>query len=56
MEYSSLRWDVQERDGVIIINDAYNANPLSMEASITAAREMRGKRLIPGPGGNAGVG
>lgn len=46
VEYSSLRWDVQERDGVIIINDAYNANPLSMEASITAAREMRGKRLI----------
>lgn len=46
VDYSSLRWDVQVLDGITLINDAYNANPLSMEASIAAAREMKGDRLI----------
>lgn len=46
VDYSSLRWDVQVQNGITIINDAYNANPLSMEASISAAKDMKGKRLV----------
>lgn len=34
-----MRWEESEIDGVIVVNDAYNANPLSMRASITAFQE-----------------
>jgi UDP-N-acetylmuramoyl-tripeptide--D-alanyl-D-alanine ligase len=31
-----MRWEVQKAGGVTLINDAYNANPMSMRASIGA--------------------
>jgi UDP-N-acetylmuramoyl-tripeptide--D-alanyl-D-alanine ligase len=31
-----MRWDVEDADGIQIINDAYNANPLSMRAALRA--------------------
>ena len=31
-----LRWQVEERNGVRVVNDAYNANPLSMRAALHA--------------------
>ncbi|MFP4015652.1 MAG: UDP-N-acetylmuramoyl-tripeptide--D-alanyl-D-alanine ligase [Halanaerobiales bacterium] len=47
VEYSALRWDLKENsDGVEIINDAYNANPLSMKAVIEAISSMEGERHI----------
>lgn len=47
VEFSSLRWDVSElSQGAILINDTYNANPLSMRAAIRAAREMGLGRLL----------
>ncbi len=39
-----LRWQAETRDGVEFINDAYNANPVSMRASIRAFGEHR----VPG--------
>jgi UDP-N-acetylmuramoyl-tripeptide--D-alanyl-D-alanine ligase len=43
---SRWRMEVSERpDGVMIVNDAYNANPESMHAALTALRTMsRGRR------------
>lgn len=46
IEYSSLRWDVKHIDGIKIINDAYNANPMSMKAALDTVMEMEKKRLI----------
>lgn len=47
IELSSLRWDVKKiNNNILLINDTYNANPLSMEAAITAAKEMAKKRVI----------
>ncbi len=34
-----MRWERKEVAGVTIVNDAYNANPLSMRAAITAFQE-----------------
>ncbi len=34
-----MRWDVEDAGGVCIVNDAYNANPLSMRAALTAFSE-----------------
>jgi len=34
-----MRWDVEESNGVQLINDAYNANPLSMRAALRAFDE-----------------
>ncbi len=31
-----MRWEVREVGGVMLVNDAYNANPMSMRASIRA--------------------
>ncbi len=36
----SMRWDISEHAGVTFVNDAYNANPISMKAAITAFFEM----------------
>jgi UDP-N-acetylmuramoyl-tripeptide--D-alanyl-D-alanine ligase len=35
-----LRWQVELRNGVRIVNDAYNANPLSMQAALHAFAQM----------------
>lgn len=35
-----MRWERKDVDGVTVINDAYNANPISMKAAITTFREM----------------
>jgi UDP-N-acetylmuramoyl-tripeptide--D-alanyl-D-alanine ligase len=34
-----MRWDIEDAGGVQIINDAYNANPLSMRAALSAFEE-----------------
>ena len=42
-----MRNRVEERpDGVRVLNDAYNANPMSMAASLRALSEIRGGRRI----------
>ncbi|MTI61676.1 MAG: UDP-N-acetylmuramoyl-tripeptide--D-alanyl-D-alanine ligase [Firmicutes bacterium] len=47
VELSSLRWDVQKKKGgITIINDSYNANPLSMEAAVDAVCESAEDRVI----------
>lgn len=40
MKALPMRWDCESAGGVMIINDAYNANPMSMRASISAFMEM----------------
>jgi len=39
-----MRWERSEQGGVVFINDAYNANPLSMRAAISAFAELPGAR------------
>jgi len=47
VEYSALRWDVKKSDnGITIINDTYNANPLSMQAVIETVCSMEGDRIV----------
>ncbi|QTL98038.1 UDP-N-acetylmuramoyl-tripeptide--D-alanyl-D-alanine ligase [Iocasia frigidifontis] len=47
VDLSSLRWDVQKKKGgITIINDSYNANPLSMEAAVDAVCESAEDRVI----------
>jgi len=42
---SHWRMEVTERaDGVVVINDAYNANPESMRAALTALAQLGGRR------------
>lgn len=43
-----MRWEVHDRDGVRLINDAYNANPLSMRAALDAFAQTRveGRRWL----------
>lgn len=46
-----MRWEVQLEDGVLFVNDAYNANPISMRAAISTFDEStraRGKWLVLG--------
>jgi len=46
-ESPAMRWEVTLRRGVIFVNDAYNANPLSMRAAIEAfARSYTGRRWL----------
>lgn len=42
-----MRWEVSERGGVRIVNDAYNANPLSMRRALEtfAAMPCAGRRI-----------
>jgi UDP-N-acetylmuramyl pentapeptide synthase len=35
-----MRWERTERDGVIFVNDAYNANPLSMRSALSTFAEL----------------
>jgi UDP-N-acetylmuramoyl-tripeptide--D-alanyl-D-alanine ligase len=45
VEFSSLREEELElRDGVLLINDCYNANPLSMRAALRNLAERAGER------------
>jgi UDP-N-acetylmuramoyl-tripeptide--D-alanyl-D-alanine ligase len=57
---SRWRMEVSERpDGVMVVNDAYNANPESMHAALTALRTMsRGRRswAVLGPMAELGSG
>lgn len=39
-----MRWECVEREGICWVNDAYNANPLSMRASLKTFGEMQGVR------------
>ena len=43
-----MRWDVSERDGVTVVNDAYNANPQSMVAALETFMRMpcRARRIV----------
>ena len=43
-----MRWEVSEHSGVTLINDAYNANPMSMRASINAfaGQDYSGKKCL----------
>ncbi len=41
-EPAPMRWEESESGGVTFINDAYNANPLSMRAAISAFAELPG--------------
>ncbi len=49
-EYVSppMRWQIEECGGVRVINDAYNANPMSMRASIEAfaSQECSGRKHL----------
>ncbi len=38
-----MRWEESEKGGVVFINDAYNANPLSMRAAISTFAELPGE-------------
>ena len=41
-----MRYEVIRRDGLTIINDAYNASPASMRAAIRTTSEVYSGRLI----------
>ncbi|MDR0993282.1 MAG: UDP-N-acetylmuramoyl-tripeptide--D-alanyl-D-alanine ligase [Verrucomicrobiota bacterium] len=43
-----MRWAVEERAGVVLINDAYNANPVSLRAAAQAFAEwpVSGRRFL----------
>jgi UDP-N-acetylmuramoyl-tripeptide--D-alanyl-D-alanine ligase len=47
LELSAMRGQVRERDGVTIIEDCYNANPLSMRAALDdlATKRPAGRRI-----------
>lgn len=46
IKLSSLRSDIREIKGVKIINDSYNANPLSMQNALKLLNDIEGKRKI----------
>ncbi|MEJ6950939.1 UDP-N-acetylmuramoyl-tripeptide--D-alanyl-D-alanine ligase [Natronospora cellulosivora (SeqCode)] len=47
IDYSALRWDIKETSqGIKVINDTYNANPLSMRAAIEAVKDMDANNTI----------
>jgi len=43
-----MRWEESEKDGVVFVNDAYNANPLSMRAAISTFAELpcEGRKFV----------
>ncbi len=52
IKYSSLRMDIFELENKsIIINDTYNANPLSMRAALDVLSDLNGRRKIAVLGG-----
>ncbi|MFW5991794.1 MAG: UDP-N-acetylmuramoyl-tripeptide--D-alanyl-D-alanine ligase [Halanaerobiaceae bacterium] len=46
VELSSLRLDIQQAAGMTVINDTYNANPLSMKAAIDSLLNMADRKTI----------
>ena len=46
IEVTELRQEIRKIDGIRIINDSYNANPLSMKAGIDSLLNIEGKRKI----------
>ena len=46
IEVTELRQEIRNLDGVKIINDSYNANPLSMKAGIDSLINIEGDRKI----------
>jgi UDP-N-acetylmuramoyl-tripeptide--D-alanyl-D-alanine ligase len=46
LNVSSLRLDIKESSGITIINDTYNANPLSMKAGINVLTDLAKDRTI----------
>ncbi|MGM0436878.1 MAG: UDP-N-acetylmuramoyl-tripeptide--D-alanyl-D-alanine ligase [Bacillota bacterium] len=46
LDFSSLRLDIREKDDFTVINDSYNANPLSMKAAIDVLKDISKKRSI----------
>jgi UDP-N-acetylmuramoyl-tripeptide--D-alanyl-D-alanine ligase len=40
------RMEVEKVSGLVILNDAYNANPDSMRAALTTLREQKGARRV----------
>lgn len=46
LDFSSLRLDIREKDDFTVINDSYNANPLSMKAAIDVLNDISKKRSI----------
>jgi len=53
-----MRWQVEHVDGVCFVNDAYNANPLSMRAALGTFAELPGcgaKWLVLGGMGELGA-
>ncbi len=47
VEFSNLRWEIKELgDNIVLINDTYNANPLSMQAALHTARNIAPGRVI----------
>ena len=55
---SPWRMEVSERDGVVVVNDAYNANPTSMAAALSTCAAMvpAGGRLLAVLGAMAELG
>lgn len=45
-EIPSRRFDVSEEQGFTVIDDTYNANPLSMKAAIESARAIAGEKPL----------
>lgn len=46
IEVTELRQEIRKMDGIKIINDSYNANPLSMKAGIDSLINIDGERKI----------
>ncbi len=46
LELSELRMDIKELNDTVIINDTYNANPISMKAGLEVLNDIAQKRKI----------
>ncbi|MCC3144744.1 UDP-N-acetylmuramoyl-tripeptide--D-alanyl-D-alanine ligase [Halanaerobium sp. Z-7514] len=47
IEFSDLRMDIKQlANGAVVINDSYNANPISVRAAVDVLLEMKAKRKI----------
>lgn len=46
LESTSMRLEIIEKNGVVIINDCYNASPTSMKAAIDVQKSLKSQRKI----------